>query len=193
MRWAIYMIAGLILLASCRSTTAQRAEYWMRQVEAPDPEEVVIAEQVSLIRLIANPQDFDGRYVMVFGYLHREFERDRIFLRKEDCDRWLDTNSIAIGVSRGEMERKMDQLSDRYVLLVGKFYYNKGVSVGTLWRVTRVEPHLTPEESIKLMKEESPNPPLQTPTSGTPAASASAEATADRGAPVAPPPGAAGR
>jgi hypothetical protein len=36
-------------------------------------------------------------------------------------------------------------------------------------------------------------PPLQTPTSGTPAASASAKATADKGAPVAPPPGAAGR
>ena len=37
------------------------------------------------------------------------------------------------------------------------------------------------------------NQPPRTPVSGTPAASASAKATADKGAPVAPPPGAAGR
>jgi hypothetical protein len=36
-------------------------------------------------------------------------------------------------------------------------------------------------------------PPLRMPVSSTPAASASAEPTADRGAPVAPPPGIAGR
>jgi len=42
--------------------------------------------------------------------------------------------------------------------------------------------------------ERPPNqPPLQTPVSGTPAASASAEPTADKGAPVAPPPSIAGR
>ena len=42
-------------------------------------------------------------------------------------------------------------------------------------------------------EEESPNQALRTPASGTPAASASAEPTADRDAPVAPPPGIAGR
>jgi hypothetical protein len=43
-------------------------------------------------------------------------------------------------------------------------------------------------------KPSQPNkPPPRMPVSGTPAASASAKATADRGAPVAPPPGASGR
>jgi len=55
------------------------------------------------------------------------------------------------------------------------------------------------EEKVKLTKQrmhqkDSPNqPPLRMPVSGTPAASASAKATADRGAAVAPPPGGAGR
>jgi len=41
--------------------------------------------------------------------------------------------------------------------------------------------------------DEANKPPPQTPTSGAPATSAFARPTADRGAPVAPPPGAAGR
>jgi hypothetical protein len=49
------------------------------------------------------------------------------------------------------------------------------------------------EEKIRAALREPNKPPLRMPVSGTPAASASAEATADRGAPVAPPPGAAGR
>ena len=50
------------------------------------------------------------------------------------------------------------------------------------------------QESLQPQNIKLPNqPPLQTPVSGTPAASASAEPTADKGAPVAPPPGAAGR
>jgi class 3 adenylate cyclase len=43
------------------------------------------------------------------------------------------------------------------------------------------------------MNKSPPNQQPRTPTSGTPAASASAKATADRDAPVAPPPGIAGR
>ena len=51
------------------------------------------------------------------------------------------------------------------------------------------------EELRKIRNEKSAvtQPSLRTPASGTPAASASAEATADRDAPVAPPSGAGGR
>jgi hypothetical protein len=55
----------------------------------------------------------------------------------------------------------------------------------------------TAEELIPYFRAQTKNranqPPLRMPVSGTPAASASAEPTADRGAPVAPPPGIAGR
>jgi len=51
-----------------------------------------------------------------------------------------------------------------------------------------------PVLDVHIYRENMPNqPPLRTPGSGTPAASASAKATADKGAPVAPPSGAAGR
>jgi hypothetical protein len=60
-------------------------------------------------------------------------------------------------------------------------------------------PSSTPEEppgaaKSQSMSEISPNKaPLRMPVSGTPAAASSAEATEARGAPVAPPPGIAGR
>ena len=47
--------------------------------------------------------------------------------------------------------------------------------------------------TITWQKRQPNQPPLRMPVSGTPAASASAKATADRDAPVAPPPGIAGR
>jgi TonB family protein len=57
-------------------------------------------------------------------------------------------------------------------------------------------PRITTTDGLSLeeiLKKEANQPPLRMPVSGTPAASASAKATADRGAPVAPPPGIAGR
>ena len=57
-------------------------------------------------------------------------------------------------------------------------------------------PQITATDGLSLNEviKQKPNPPpVQTPTSGTPAAASSAEATEVRGAPVAPPSGAAGR
>lgn len=123
--------------------------------------------EVSLIQLLARPEDFDGRYVRVLGFLHMEFERDAIFVHREDCERWLEANSVSIGVSRKEIGREMHDLSERYVLLEGKFYYRRGSARGTIWRVTRVEPNLTPTDISKELKEAEPNQaPGPTATSG---------------------------
>ncbi len=151
---SILVLACSLAFIGCRNLATPSPEYWIRQVEAPDPKEAKWPEEVSLIRLIANPQEFDGRFVRVFGYLHMEFERDAIFLRKEDCEQWLEINSLSIGVSRAEMKKDMQNLSDRYVLLEGKFHYRKGDSKGTIWRIQRVEPHFTSEEFIRGLKKE---------------------------------------
>jgi hypothetical protein len=184
MRPTIILVAVALAGGGCTSTDNRSPEYWVKQLDEPVPPEASHPEEVSLIRLIASPHEFDGHYVRVLGYLHMEFERDAVFIRKEDCDQWLEINCVKIGVSRPEMKKKMEELSDRYVLLEGTFYYKKEDWNGTIWRVSRVEPNFTPKELIERMKETSPNqPPLRTPGSGTPASDA----------PVAPPPGAAGR
>jgi hypothetical protein len=150
---AVIVLAG----AGCTSTDNYPREYWSKQLDAPDPKEARFPEEVSLIRLIANPDNFDGRYVRVLGYLHMEFERNAIFIRKEDCDQWLETNSIRIGIAKSEVTKQMRKLSDRYVLLEGRFYNERGASKGTIWRVTRVEPNFTPKNYRDALGKDGPN------------------------------------
>jgi hypothetical protein len=173
MRLTIILAAVVLAGGGCTSTDNGSPQYWLKQLDAPIPPEASYPEEVSLIRLIANPHDYEGHYVRVLGYLHMEFEREAIFIRKEDCDQWLETNCVKIGVSRQEMEKRMQELSDRYVLLEGTFYHKKGDWNGTIWRITRVEPNFTPKEIIERMNETEPNqPPLPIRPSITPRAGA---------------------
>jgi len=56
---------------------------------------------VSLIQLIANPKEYDGKFVRVGGFASFEFEGDAIYLHKDDMrycltknGLWLDTGSL---------------------------------------------------------------------------------------------------
>jgi len=147
MRTTVLILASALALFGCRTSGSPPFEEWRRQVEEPISNGAIIPEEVSLIRLIANAQDYDGRFIRVTGYLHMEFERDAIFIRQEDCEQWLETNSVSIGVSRTEIRSKMQELSNRYVMLEGEFYYRKGDTKGTIWRISKVEPNFIPSEN----------------------------------------------
>jgi len=185
MRIVLTTVLVSLLTGGCVADRERSHAYWEKQLEETPPDSLYY-EQVSLIRLIANPRDYSGRYVRVFGYLHMEFERDAVFIGKVDCEQWLEPNSISIGICRRDISEKLKALSDQYVFLEGKFYLSS-VGSSTLWNITRVERSGLPEIvplSIDDSRDKQPNkPPLRMPVSGTPAASA----------PVAPPSGAAGR
>ena len=75
---------------------------------------------LSIIQLIANPQDFHGKFIRVIGFVNLEFEGDAIYLSQEDYIHglsknglWLDTND-AIEKQRGKFTKK-------YVLVEGTF------------------------------------------------------------------------
>lgn len=130
-------ILGIALLGSgCASDSQQPHSYWEQQLTETAP---VSHEQISLIRLIANPREFKDRYVRVEGYLHMEFERDRLFLHRDDCVEWLDANGIGIGICRPDVVKKLHSLSDHYVFVEGKVWCDKDNAVVTLWNITRVE------------------------------------------------------
>jgi hypothetical protein len=180
----IVAIVGIALLASgCVSDSQRPHEYWERQLTEIPPG---YHEEISLIRLVANPRAYKDHYVRVEGYLHMEFERDKLFLHKDDYEEWLESNSVRIGICGADAVKKLRSLSDHYVFVEGKVWCDKDDDAATLWNITRVERSGLPEIvplSIDDSGDKQPNKaPLQTPGSGTPAA----------GAPVAPPPGAAG-
>lgn len=78
--------------------------------------------EVSLIQLIANPEHYNGKRVMVSGYLHLQFEGNAIYLSKTDYDMRFAKNGIWIGLN--EYVRRNSQtsdFSDQYVRLIGIF------------------------------------------------------------------------
>jgi hypothetical protein len=78
------------------------------------------SERVTLLQLLADPDKFDGKQVAVIGYLHLQFEGDTLWLHKEDFDHAIIGNMLSVVVTK-DIEKKRDELNDRYVLVVATF------------------------------------------------------------------------
>ena len=78
---------GIVLaLAACASLSFG---------QAPDK-----SKQVSLIRLLAQPESHEGKLVEVTGFVNLEFEGNAIWLHKEDFSNQNHANSIWLDVSK---------------------------------------------------------------------------------------------
>ena len=122
-----YTIAVALLVAAFTALKGQAAE---------------MAEDVSMVQLIATPEKYDGKFVRVFGYLILEFEGDAVYLHREDLVQGLSRN--ALWVDRTEaMERDEKKLSGHYVLIEGIFdaqgHGHMGLFSGVIKDITRVE------------------------------------------------------
>lgn len=77
-------------------------------------------QEVSMVKLLAAPEKYDGRSVCVIGLLSLEFEGDAIYLHEEDYKHHLFQNALA--VERNErLMRDSEKLNGKYVLIMGKF------------------------------------------------------------------------
>jgi len=96
---------------------------------------------VSIIDLIANPEQYDGKPVRVMGFAHFEFEGEAIYLHREDFDQGLTSNGIWLdtGDKGGPAE-----LSDQYLIVEGTFVAagrgHLGMWSGEIGKITRMEP-----------------------------------------------------
>jgi hypothetical protein len=97
---------------------------------------------VSLIRLIAAPQEYAGRRVAIVGFLHLEFEGDGIYLHRDDYEHSQTKNGLWVVVS-GESAKQLRAAADQYVLLEGTFIPDRhghmGLWSGTLAQITRAQ------------------------------------------------------
>ena len=73
---------------------------------------------VSIIRLIAAPQDYAHKTVRVIGFLNIAFEGDAIYLHEEDFKRGLLNNGLGIR-AEPETRKRLEKLTGRYVLIEG--------------------------------------------------------------------------
>ena len=96
---------------------------------------------VSLIRLIANPEKYDGEIVTVVGFLRLEFEGNMIYLHEEDFKHGISENAVRIGITK-KQRPEFENKNMCYVLVVGTFKAaKKGTSNlnGTIVDVSKVE------------------------------------------------------
>lgn len=98
------------------------------------------AIDVSMIRLIASPQEYAGKVIRVHGYLNVEFEGNAVYLHKEDFTHALTSNALWIDAKPGIMNG-LQQLSGQYVLLEGTFdashHGHLGLYSGAIVNITR--------------------------------------------------------
>lgn len=80
--------------------------------------------EVSMVSLLANPDQYEGRKVYISGYLHVEFEGTAIYLHQDDYLHFIGKNGFWVF-----LPENIDSLSginndcesDRYVGIVGTF------------------------------------------------------------------------
>jgi hypothetical protein len=75
---------------------------------------------VTLVQLIANPQNFDGKLIRVIGFLRLEFEGNVLYLHREDYENAILGDGIWVDVTP-EITKQSKTLNMNYVLLEGVF------------------------------------------------------------------------
>ena len=94
---------------------------------------------VPLTRVIANPDQYDGKVVRVTGFVKLEFEGNAIYVHQDDFERHVFKNALWIDVSPA-MQKHQADLDERYVLVEGVFNAqmkgHMGVFAGSIQRIS---------------------------------------------------------
>lgn len=115
---AIVMFWCVISVTSCAGGLAPSITIGVRSGKA---------QLVSPIRLIAEPQAYDGQQVFVGGVLRYEFESRVLYLSMEDYAWRRSWNAIRVRFSEAWSEELLERLSGRQVLIEGRFVAEREV------------------------------------------------------------------
>jgi hypothetical protein len=78
-------------------------------------------EPVSLIQLIANPRQYDGKKVRFIGFLRLEFEGNAAYLHREDYENGITQNAIWVDVPTDMSASQKADTNMHYVICAGTF------------------------------------------------------------------------
>lgn len=103
---------------------------------------------VSLLKILANPQQFHNKEVQIVGFLNLTFEGDALYLHREDLAYGILGNSIWVNATE-KMAKNAKQLSKKYVIIRGVFDANNNghmsLHSGTLTNISRCDVWADPE------------------------------------------------
>jgi hypothetical protein len=105
---------------------------------AQDPREML----VSLVQLIANPTVFDGKRVILKGYVVLEFESQHMYLSEADATHGITRNSVWLDVSH-VIYAKRAQFHGHYIFVEGTFSARRrghlGMASGEIGNISRFD------------------------------------------------------
>ena len=85
------------------------------------------AKCISLINLIATPEKYDGKAVMVEGFFRCETGSDRLYLTENDYTEYISANAVSLDLVDMDISvdrQQLKMLNGCYVLIEGTFDYN---------------------------------------------------------------------
>ena len=133
---ALVLSGGLV---GC-STTSQR----LNDAEPLIPTAAELLN-VSLVQLIANPKDYDGKFVRVIGFVSLEFEGNGIYLHEEDYKHGLTLNGLWLDITG---EKNPTEFDRKYVLVEGTFNAkwkgHMGLWSGSIQQIKRFQAWIKP-------------------------------------------------
>jgi hypothetical protein len=80
-------------------------------------------EWVSLVQLIAAPEKYEGKVVMVTGFARLEFEGNAIYLHKDDYQYGLYKNGLWLDANECK-SRNGKNFAEGYAMVIGRFTSN---------------------------------------------------------------------
>ena len=86
----IWILFSILALAKAASVVL------IRPIYAGEAEKSERGMPISIMRLIATPERFDGKEVLVFGYVIAEFENVGIYFHREDAEHAFMVNALRI-------------------------------------------------------------------------------------------------
>jgi hypothetical protein len=87
------------------------------------------AEVVSLVRLITASEQYDGKAVLVVGFLRLEFGGNGLYLHEENYEHSITKNAVGV-VRNAKINERADALNMHYVMLGGTFDANHNGHMG---------------------------------------------------------------
>ena len=113
-------------------------------------------EHVSMIKVIANPEDFQGKEIQLSGYLKLGHEHNVLYFDKEHAIWAMGKNAVWLDLKKEQLE-KWSKHKDSYVYVRGIFYAVDGMYFGgyelELKNISRIAPKLSPDDKKKMIEE----------------------------------------
>jgi len=113
-------------------------------------------EHVSMIKVIANPEDFQGKEIQLSGYLKLGHEHNVLYFDKEHAYWVMGENAVWLDLKKEQLE-KWSKHKDSYVYVRGIFNTVDGMYFGgyelELKNISRITPKLSPDEKKKMIEK----------------------------------------